>query len=56
MHMGSSFHHLPAFPYDRLHAEGLKTSGRPQPCWAGGVLPAVKGKEVCVEGAHSHAE
>lgn len=26
VHMCSSLHHLPAFPYDCLHAEGLKTS------------------------------
>lgn len=43
VHMGSSLHHLPAFPYDRLHVEGLKTSGRPQPCWAGS-LPSSEGK------------
>lgn len=47
VHMGFSLHRLPAFPYDRLRAEGLKTSGRPQPCWAGRALPVVKGKEVC---------
>ena len=53
---GSSLHHLPAFPYDRLHAEGLKTSGRPQPCWAGS-LPSSEGKgSLCGRCSLTHSD